>query len=793
MEHYLVEMTVYDPAISGTRVLYFSTHDYTTRPTDTPPNQHYMPLVSQPGNYEEAMFASGKTFGASTLGFGEVRLANTTGSPGTGGPLDALIDYGFDGRTIVFKKITILGAVLLLASCSMEQPEFTNSEVVIRIKDPQMILNTPVQATKYAGNNQLPNGVEGTDDIKGKPKPLTYGRVFNVTPVQVNTSKLIYQVHESAADVPAVYDRGVGLLRGDDYADLTAMQSVAPDPGTYRVCPVIGCFRLGSSASGQLTADVVEGATPADRTAAQVAKRIAQRVISTGDITAADVAALDVANCSEVGIYMSEETTTMAALDQVLGSVGAWYGFDQGLMLGMAQFTAPAGEPEVTLTDADCLSIDRVASSDPGRGISPYQVSLTYNKNYTMQTSDLAGNLLSLPKLWSPAPAPATGMWNGCAYGNGIFVAVPFAGSSFGVSNDGRNWTLVPVPAGSIWCITFGAGTFVAIAHNTGMAYSSTDGITWAPHVIPGTLHNWTSVVYDGTQFIAIGGSSSYTIHSPDGITWSSSTNLPVGAPYTKIVSSGNGILLITGDVALSQVSTDGGITWTTHTMPAGSWRGLTFGNGLFAAVGYSSNAIITSPDGITWSSTILPNATYWTDIAYGGGVFVTIASGTNFAAYSLDGIAWTVITLPDAYAWGGLGFGDNRFLIFDSIGNEAIYQISPGYLHKRWIAQEYRTVLSTDTSVLVAHPLSPVITINTLLVEPAAAQAEADRLLALYKPRRDTLQVQVKTSVLPFLAKGKQVLIRRPRYGYDAGRLMRCIGSTVDRQQGVLTLTLWG
>ncbi|WP_328716773.1 hypothetical protein VO226_16100 [Halomonas elongata] len=70
---------------------------------------------------------------------------------------------------------------------------------------------TPHPMESYDGSNVLPDGLEGTeDDIAGEPKPQVWGEVRNATPVQVNTSKLIYQVSSlSDCTVTAVYDKGL--------------------------------------------------------------------------------------------------------------------------------------------------------------------------------------------------------------------------------------------------------------------------------------------------------------------------------------------------------------------------------------------------------------------------------------------------------------------------------------------------------------------------------------------------------------------------------------------------------
>ena len=108
----------------------------------------------------------------------------------------------------------------------------------------------------------LPDGVEGVeDDLKGKPKPRCYGECLNVSPPWVNTSKLIFQVHDGLIeDIVTVYDKGVALTKGDPIGSLATLLTTTPTAGEwdyYLGSASDGAyFRLGSSPAGLITADV---------------------------------------------------------------------------------------------------------------------------------------------------------------------------------------------------------------------------------------------------------------------------------------------------------------------------------------------------------------------------------------------------------------------------------------------------------------------------------------------------------------------------------------------------------
>lgn len=393
---WLAHLTVYDPGLPGLRTLYFSSQGYTTGGSNLPPggSAHiaYDPRISQPAVMRRDCFDRGTTGGESSVGYGALELVNLDGG------LDFLANMGLDGQplSLIFGTTTLGNSTPTWSTVltgTIEQPAISWNKITLRIRDRQEELKVPVTPNTYLGNNVLPAGLEGVDDIKGKVKPKLYGRVYNISPVLVNTSKLIYQVNDGAiSTVDAVYDRALGLTKGTDYPDQATMLSTAPGASTFRVWPAGGYFRLGSSPTGEITADAVQGTADANRTAAQIIKQIALDLgIAVADIDSGDVTALDLANSSVVGIYADQSSQANQALDDIANSIGAWWGFDRLGKLRMKRLDAPSGSPATYFEAADIISIDRVASNDEGRGVPTWKTSLGYKKFYTVQSSDYAG------------------------------------------------------------------------------------------------------------------------------------------------------------------------------------------------------------------------------------------------------------------------------------------------------------------------------------------------------------------------------------------------------------------
>lgn len=392
-----VDVTAYTGSASTT--LRFATQAYVTLPLDSPASTFYDGRVKSPGNMRRTAFDRATTYGKSEIGYGEVVLVNTDGA------LDAYLTYGFSGFAILIRRGVITPnqstpTWTTVLSGVMDSVDFSWSEVSIKIRDRQQELSNPLQASRFGGTNSLPSGLDGVaDDLAGKGKPALFGRVRNIAPPCVNTTRLIYQVSDGLIQsIDAVWDRGVAVTAGAAYASQSAMETTAPSAGQYRYwLNAAGSYiRLGSAPGGTLTVDASQGATTAARTPAQLMSQVMQKAgISSGDITAADITALDTAASFECGIWLGAEgeQTSRYVLDALSNSAGAFWGVDRLGMFRMKQLTAPSsGDSIGTLTAVDVLSVDRERSSDEGGGVPAWQVKVLYARMESIQ-NDLAATV----------------------------------------------------------------------------------------------------------------------------------------------------------------------------------------------------------------------------------------------------------------------------------------------------------------------------------------------------------------------------------------------------------------
>jgi hypothetical protein len=120
---------------------------------------------------------------------------------------------------------------------------------------------------------------------------------------------------------------------------------------------------------------------------------------------------------------------------------------------------------------------------------------------------------------------------------------------------------------------------------------------------------------------------------------------LPGPSAPLQGVSYGNGVFVAVGDNSFVARSPDGA-TWTTSTSGAyGTLKRVRFLNGQFVAVG-SSDKILFSSDGASWTPQTLPGSDFW-DVAWGNGVYVIAGFSTYFSS---DGFHWSQTRALTAY-----------------------------------------------------------------------------------------------------------------------------------------------
>lgn len=495
---YLAVLTAYDIGAGSTTTLYYGTKGYTSGPSDTPANQYFKGRIERAPSLVRSAFRDGRTGGRTQTDFGTLVLTNVDGD------LDDLIDYGFDGREIKVYRGEETGAFpadfeeVLVAT--MEQPEVDTSEVRIALRGRHMEVDVPIQSTLYAGTGTL----EGDESLKGKPKPLLYGKVRNIAPPLVNPAKLIYQLNDGAVDsVDAVYDRGIplgiSLSEWDVTTGVTANTMAELRFGD-------GLF-VGFNTTSLYTSPDAQTWT---------ARTISGTGSSMKDLTYS--ADLDLWVLIGNGLLdTSPDAITWTARTNPFTGVGL--GVDWSDDLGM--FAAVSSDGELaTSTDGitwttrtsplTLLSADSGAMHWGGGLFVCVINEITYGA-YEIATSP-DGITWTLRQ--SPFEGTATTEVGGLVYGHAGWV---MAGREFATSPDGINWELPvnPVEQSIFWRglhyfqqygLYLAVTTFTVEDGATTRVLSSRDTVSWRQFDLdPSTRYNLFDISSSGSEIVVVG------------------------------------------------------------------------------------------------------------------------------------------------------------------------------------------------------------------------------------------------------------------------------------------------
>jgi hypothetical protein len=366
-----------------------------------------VPYLLQPLALDEWMFGSRQTRGIREPSGGSVIADNSTGA------FDALTGVAFDGNqfaVLVAKFLNdeyVVGSYATYMRLVADNAEVTESRFTLLVRDMTFSLKKPALTSTYAGTNVLPAGVEGTpNDIKGTKKPKVYGIVPNMAPPCVNTSRLIYQVDVSGLRTGwalVARDQYVALTAGANYVSQVDMETTAPAAGQYRVWPAGGMFRLGSSPTGVVTADVtnpvayiIPDVAPSPTTGNEI-HALLSKIASDGGLPGAlfmDATAYNALAIPVGGILITDDMTYLDACNQLAASINCSWWLD-GFTVNMVPLKdVSVASPTFTLDKSlgHVLALKRVPTGDADRGKPIWRVTVQYGKVHrVMSESEVAG------------------------------------------------------------------------------------------------------------------------------------------------------------------------------------------------------------------------------------------------------------------------------------------------------------------------------------------------------------------------------------------------------------------
>ena len=316
---------------------------------------------------------------------------------------------------------------------------------MLRAADLTARLEQSMQQETYAGTG----GLEGPEELKGRPKPTGFGLNRNAEPVLVDATLLVYQLHDGAIEaVDAVRDAGVPLVfEGDIAAPGTGLETaeerlqalafgdslggtVLPTPdgtldsgdratllgvfdagseetgnllttpisgGAYKTDLSKGLIRLGAVPAGQLTVDFKgDNAGGYVDDAANIVRRIvttrlgASNLDDPTDLEPGTFGRLAIDQPATVGFYSSGDVEAAAALDAIMTGIGGTWGFSRLGGLEVRRLEAPSAGG-IALDTSNVESIERLATDPPA-----WRRRVGWRRNWTVQReADLAGSVVA--------------------------------------------------------------------------------------------------------------------------------------------------------------------------------------------------------------------------------------------------------------------------------------------------------------------------------------------------------------------------------------------------------------
>ncbi len=745
-DRWLAEVQAYDTTNGILTTLFFATQGFTSAPTDTYPSEFYSPVMKSPGNLSRSMFAGpATTKGASRVGLGDIVLSNGDGA------LNYLRTWGLDGRTITVKRTEtykmnpVYSDFSTVFVATMQQAEVGRDQVRIKLRDLRYSLKQPLQTTKYAGSG----GLEGGADIKDKEKPVTLGAPHNVTPVNVNGPKLIWQVHDGALQsIDAVYDRGISLAAG---LALISRASGAP-ASTYRAV----CYgdKFVATGLGQNTTSS-DGITWTARTQSGGTGSLRNCVAYNGTnlyVAAGDGSYLET---SPDGITWTVQSTSFGA-NSIRGVV---YGGTLWVAVGAAGLleTSPDGITWTPRTSS--FASVQISGVAYGAGV------------YVAVASD--GTIASSANgtAWTQRGSGVATALQAVYYGPGGFVATGAAGVVL-TSPDGLVWSPQSTVDSTGDAGAYGVGThIVATNHSGGIPSGTTSYLLFARSPLGPWTHFGIAVTdiaglaYGTGTFAIMAGTAIYTT-TPAGLTYASSADLlddtlaPALGTY-KVFLDATGSYFRLGAMPAGQITCDpveganaaartAGqvfaklLTRKSLTAYAADVTALDVANA--GVVGFYQGPEPTNVDECCDDVLGSIGASWYIDASgnFRSAVFTGPAATTvrDFTPHDLKVIERSPVTDPGAGipAWRSTVFYDRNYTVQTSDLSSAV-----SVDRRNFLAQEWRTAKDSDSAILTKHLLSPEFTMESLLTDATVAGTEATRQLTLRKPERDRFRLEVE------------------------------------------------
>ena len=376
-DRWLFFVTERDPSAPAEEVettIRYSDIGLVTEPGDSPPNLNILSRMSKGFEFSSEISNPSIPRAVSNNSFGSISLINEDGE------LDDIVGRVWEGTNLTLKiggkynvgwkeetKIPFWDYFEIIKTV-VTSVDWNQSSINLSLANRGINeMSRNIQSVLFEGDG----GLEGGDNIGGKPRPLCFGHVINLSPVLVDELNLIYQIHDgSIEEVLDVRDSGITLLFNKNVEDIEAEDSSLQN-GYYNKSLSTGYIKLSSPPEGTVTADVKgynsEGYI---YTAGDIISTIASQYTDLDDNTEIDHDSISGADQDRnMGFYTKNESIKVSnVFDFLVKGINAFWCFNRLGQLCMGRYLTPEDEPPVrNIKERDILdkNIEREPTPPP--------------------------------------------------------------------------------------------------------------------------------------------------------------------------------------------------------------------------------------------------------------------------------------------------------------------------------------------------------------------------------------------------------------------------------------------
>lgn len=341
--------------------VYISNRGFTTKPTDTPANTEYLPLLQGGVKITESASVDGNV----SMSYGTVELENNNGD------YDSWLDGVWVNRpvTILFGDIRWPRADFRSAFKGIvaDIDSSSRNRLNLKLRDRLQLLNNPINEQKLGG----------LTDNKDRLLPTLFGEVHNFEALLTDPPNHEYQFHLGQAErVIEVRDDGVPV-------------STTLTLGT-------GKFRLNSSPKGQITVSAQgDNLGSYSNTLVGIVKKLVKQFgraevrFTDADLDLTSLSAFDTAHPAAMGVYIGDKANVLETCQNLAASIGAMLVTSRQGLLKITQLKPAVGAADATIVTEDDMAdgtlkmVERLEVSA--------SVKLAYCQNYSVQTNLQSG------------------------------------------------------------------------------------------------------------------------------------------------------------------------------------------------------------------------------------------------------------------------------------------------------------------------------------------------------------------------------------------------------------------